>query len=49
MSKIRRSGQSNKEGLELCLIGLIEDDAGVCDESEDWIKILDRGGLLHAH
>ncbi len=46
LAKIKRSGQLRKEGLELCLIDLIEED-GIYDESQEWTNILDRGGLLH--
>ena len=43
-SKIKRSSHQNKESLSMCLMELIEED-GVSDDSEDWLKQVDRGGL----
>ncbi len=48
MSKVRNSGLSNKKSLSLCLMDIIEDDSGIGDDgddSQDWIKAVDRGGL----
>ena len=34
----------------MCLLDLIEDDGmGDLDESQEWVKLLDRGGLMHVH
>ena len=47
--KIDCSPHSNtiKEELQRCLLDLIEAD-GIDDESQDWEKLLDRGGLKHS-
>ena len=42
--QLERSKHELKEELILCLHELTEDD-GIDDESQDWIKKIDRGGL----
>ena len=44
--QLERSEHELKEELILCLHELIEDD-GIDDESQDWIKKIDQGGLRH--
>ena len=46
--QLERSKHELKEELILCLHELTEDD-GIDDESQDWIKKIDRGGLKHAN
>ncbi len=45
--KLENSGCHNKKSLILCLIDTIEADSGICDESQDWLKLVNRGGLIH--
>ena len=44
--QLEHSEHELKEELILCLHELTEDD-GIDDESQDWIKKIDRGGLRH--
>ena len=46
MSKLEKSSHANKKALLLCLVDLVEEDSGICDESQDWFKAIDRGGLI---
>ena len=48
--KVACSGHPHevKAELQRCLLDLIEAD-GIDDESQDWEKILDRGGLKHSN
>jgi len=45
--KITSSSLPNKEELLLCLIDLLESSDEVYDDSSDWVKSIDRGGLNH--
>jgi hypothetical protein len=46
MSKVERSAHPNKEELKLCLLDIIESDGlGDEDESGEWLKAVNRGGL----
>ncbi len=47
MPKLKRSAHSNKENLRLCLLEVIEEDCGMYEESEDWLTLVDRGGLTY--
>lgn len=33
----------------MCLLDIIEEDGMGDDESQDWIKLIDRGGLMHVN
>ena len=44
--KLEKSGYKNKKQLILCLIDLLESDGGIYDESQDWVKLVNRGGLI---
>ncbi len=43
LPKLKRSAHSNKESLRMCLLG----KTGMYEESEDWLTLVDRGGLTH--
>ena len=45
MSKLKRSACHNKESLSMCLLDIIEEDCMGDDESQDWVKLVNRGGL----
>ena len=45
--QVKRSAHPFKDELEFCLIELNETDNEESDESEDWVKNIDRGGLKH--
>ncbi len=45
--KIERSAGSNKISLKMCLQDIIEEDGMGDDDSQDWLKAVDRGGLMH--
>lgn len=47
-SKLERSSYPLKEELILCLLDLTDED-GVTDESQDWLKEIDCGGLKHVN
>ena len=47
-SKLERSSHPLKEELILCLLDLTDED-GVTDESQDWLKEIDHGGLKHVN
>ena len=47
-SKLERSSHPLKEELILCLLDLTDED-GVTDESQDWLKEIDSGGLKHVN
>ena len=44
--RISRSKNANKVGLMLCLDDLLEDQSEEQNESTDWLKAINRGGLL---
>ena len=44
--KIKRSSYSNKKALQMCLQDVIEEDGMGDDDSQDWVKLVDRGGLM---
>ena len=44
LNKIKRSSKLSNV-LELYLMELIEEDGAVYDESQDWVTLLNRGGL----
>ena len=46
--KIKRSTHPLKKEIELCLIEMNEEDTEECmDESVEWTRSVDRGGLIH--
>ena len=45
MSKLKRYACHNKESLSMCLLDIIEEDCMGDDESQDWVKLVNRGGL----
>ena len=48
--KIGHSKRTNSKQLGLCLMDMIEEDGmGKEDESEDWLALVDRGGLQHVN
>lgn len=46
MSKVKNSGLVNTKSLSLCLVDIMEEDGDIGDESQDWLKAVDRGGLI---
>ena len=48
--KLRKSAHPLKEELTLCLFELVDDDGDDShDESQDWVNMIDRGGLKHVN
>ena len=48
--KIKQSTDPMKKEIEFCLIEMNEEDTGECiDESEEWTRSVDRGGLIHVN
>ena len=45
LSKIDHSSHKNKQILKMYLLDLVEGDAIGDDESQDWTKLVNRGGL----
>ena len=45
--KIEKSTDAHKADLLLCLAQLLDTDDAKVDESEDWLEMVDRGGLCH--
>ena len=45
--KLKRSSDPLKKEMLLCLLELQECENGEYDESSDWVKMRDRGGLTH--
>ena len=45
--RLERSGHPLKEELILCLLDLTDDDDCGTSESEEWIRLVDRGGRKH--
>ena len=45
--KIKRSSLLMKKDILVCILDLLEDDDEPYDESSDWVKLRDRGGLNH--
>lgn len=47
--KLRKSTQPIRAELTLCIMDLVDDTDDVEDQSQDWIKANDRGGLTHVN
>ena len=47
--KLRKSAHPLKEELTLCLFELVDDADDSHDESQDWVNMIDRGGLKHVN
>lgn len=47
LSKLKRSARPNKRSLTMCLLDVIEEDCMGNDESQDWVKLINRGGLKY--
>ena len=45
--RIERSSHQLKDSLILCLQDLVEDDGTADDDSDDWVTLVDRGGLKY--
>ena len=45
--KIKHSSLLMKKDILVCILDLLEDDDEPYDESSDWVKLRDRGGLNH--
>ena len=47
--KLRKSKHPLRAELTLCIMDLVDDANDVEDQSQDWIKAIDRGGLTHVN
>ena len=43
--KVKQSALPMKEEMLLCMVKLLEEEDGVYDDSIDWVRLVERGGL----
>ena len=44
--KIKKSKHPLREDIQLCLLHLLDDGDEETDKSQDWVNLINRGGLI---